>query len=175
MKSTLSPSIILLLSLPSTLINAFSITKPQICTRAASASSLQMAPGGWGIGNPLDFKEEEFSSNQSKKRRRRRRKDATDGEVISADEVAYSAESSERMEKMFGMEDTMQFKQRVQQERDNLQLQKKKDLMEIAKMAGLGDRMKTKIGREENKNADSNKFDFEDDDDDLDVRVQWEE
>mmetsp|Transcript_14576 Transcript_14576/g.18431 ORF Transcript_14576/g.18431 Transcript_14576/m.18431 type:complete len:199 (-) Transcript_14576:170-766(-) len=146
-----------------------------------SSSCLQMAPGGWGIGNPLDFKDEEFSSSKSsRRRRRRRRKDSAggDGSNDSAegaiDEVAYNAETAERIEKVFSMENAQQFTQRVQNERNNLQLQKKKDLMEVARIAGLGDRIKPKVNSDSAGKEGLGKFDFEDDDDDLDVRVQWE-
>ena len=142
-------------------------------------TTLQMAPGGWGIGNPLDFKDEEFSSSSSssKRRRRRRRKDGTGGIANEdTDEVAYSAETAEKIADIFGMEDAQQFSQRIQQERNNLQLQKQKDLMEIAKMAGLGDRMKPKVNKNDGvgPNDTFGSFDL-DDDDDLDVRVQWED
>ncbi len=147
------------------------------------SSCLQMAPGGWGIGNPLDFKDEEFSSSRSsRRRRRRRRKDSSpigDESSNSADEVvdevAYNAETAERIEKVFSMEDAQQFTQRVQNERNNLQLQKKKDLMEVARIAGLGNRIEPKVNSNNSVDGGLGKFDLEDDDDDLDVRVQWDD
>jgi len=88
--------------------------------------------------------------------------------------VAYNAETAERIEKVFSMENSQQFTQRVQNERNNLQLQKKKDMMEVARIDGLGDRMKPKVNNDSGGDEGLGKFDFEDDDDDLDVRVQWE-
>jgi len=68
----------------------------------------------------------------------------------------------------------MEFTQKLKQERDNIQAQKKRDLLEVAKIAGLGDRLKPKV----NVNDDEvgyGKFDdaFDDmeDNDSLDVRV----
>jgi hypothetical protein len=138
-----------------------------------SSSCLKMAPGGWGIGTPLDFKEEEHSSSSQGRRRRKRRKDSSSSD---SDEVAYNAETSEKIAEIFAMQNPTQFSQRVNSDRDNLQLQKKKDLMEIAKIAGLGDRMKSKVNRKINQSGGlTDKFDLDDNDDDLDVRVQWEE
>jgi len=127
---------------------------------------------GWGIGTPIDMQDEEFS-NKSSARRRRRKRDAftteTDAPASSSlDEVAYSAEAAERAANRYALEDATKFSQRVRQERDNLQLQKKKDLMEIAKIAGLGDRLKPKL----NQDRDGVYGKFEDEgEDDLDVKV----
>lgn len=144
-----------------------------------------MAPGGWGIGTPLDFQEEEFSSS-NRRRRRRRRKDGSGnsisgGDTTGGDEVAYSADTAEKLAKLSSIEDPVQFSQRVRMDKDNLQLQKKKDLMEIAKIAGLGDRMTPKVNRLVSKGnaaaggTDYDSFEIDDDNDDLDVRVQWDE
>ena len=174
--------------------HAFSIIQNQhhttitsTTTTTTKTTNLQMAPGGWGIGTPIDFQDEEFSSSSSsKRRRRRRRKDSTESSssdssssTEEANEVAYNAETTEKIASIFSMQDSQQFSQRVQQERNNLQLQKQKDLMEIAKIAGLGDRLKPKVNSENEMGggddfASSGKFDL-DDDDDLDVRVQWED
>ena len=114
-----------------------------------------MCPGGWGIGTPLDFKDEEYSSSKSSRRgRRRRRKDSGSssdgGGGEDTDEVAYNAETKEKIDQLFRMKDAQEFTQTVQTDMNNLQLQKKKDLMEIAKIAGLGDRMtpKANVGNE---------------------------
>lgn len=124
---------------------------------------------GWGIGTPIDMQEEEFSKG-SGARRRRRKPNSTSGESSSFDEVAYSAESAERAANKYALEDPMEFSQRVRKEKDNLQMQKKKDLLEIAKIAGLGDRLKPKVNQEQ---EGYGKFDdeFPEDDDTLDVRV----
>lgn len=124
---------------------------------------------GWGIGTPIDMQEEEFSKG-SGARRRRRKPNSTSGESSSFDEVAYSAESAERAANKYALEDPMEFSQRVRQEKDNLQMQKKKDLLEIAKIAGLGDRLKPKVNQEQ---EGYGKFDdeFPEDNDSLDVRV----
>jgi hypothetical protein len=51
----------------------------------------------------------------------------------------------------------------------------RQDLLEIAKIAGLGDRLKPKVnqsqGGDYGKFADDDAFDNDDDDDSLDVRV----
>lgn len=121
-----------------------------------------LGPGGWGIGTPNDMKDEEFSRKKGSAGRRRKR--VVDGKP-SSDDIAYSTEKSEK----FVFEDHIAFTQRVQREKNNLELAKKQDLFEIAKIAGLSDRLKPKT------NADNGssygKFDLEDEDDDLDVRV----
>ena len=176
----------LIATIPTITIHAFSISTTTSATTSSSSiaklgsTCLQMAPGGWGIGNPLNFQEEEFSSS-NRRRRRRRRKDGTGntsgGDVVGSDEVAYSADTAEKLANLGSIEDPTQFSQRVRMERDNLQLQKKKDLMEIAKIAGLGDRMTPKVNRlvSNDNDASYGEFDINDDDDDLDVRVQWED
>jgi hypothetical protein len=133
------------------------------------------------------MQDEEFS-NKSTARRRRRRRDSFTGEEPAAsstslDEVAYSAEAAERVANRYALEDAVKFTQRVRQERDNLQLQKKKDLMEIAKIAGLGDRLKPKVNQDKGgvygkfeddevgEGGDGGGLGLGDDDDDLDVRV----
>lgn len=68
----------------------------------------------------------------------------------------------------------MEFSQRVRQEKVNLQMQKKKDLLEIAKIAGLGDRLKPKVNNDQEgygKFDDDVGFGDDDVDDPLDVRV----
>jgi hypothetical protein len=130
------------------------------------------------------MQDEEFSNKSSARRRRTRRKrDGAAGGVLdepassSLDEVAYSAEAAERMANRYALEDSVKFSQRVRQERDNLQLQKKKDLMEIARIAGLGDRLKPKVNQD--RGGVYGKFEDDgeggsindDEDDDLDVRV----
>jgi len=166
-----------------TCIHAFTPTRTSSYKSVCSSniletnSCIQMAPGGWGIGNPLDFKEEEFGTSQRK--RRRRRKDSTsssDSGGAAEDEIAYNADTADKIANLNKLENAQDFAQRIQRERDNLQLQKKKDLMQIAKMAGLGDRMKEKA----NVNTEVlGKFDDEflgdADDESLDVRVSWED
>ena len=176
----------LLSTIPTITIHAFSLSSSTTTTASSSIAKLtclQMAPGGWGIGNPLDFKEEEYSSS-NRRRRRRRRKDGTGsgstagGDVLGGDDVAYSADTAEKIANLGSIEDPAQFSQRVRMERDNLQLQKKKDLMEIARIAGLGDRMTPKVNRliSNGNSAGYDGFDIDDDDDDdLDVRVKWED
>ncbi len=169
---------------------------PSIST--TSSTTLQMAPGGWGIGTPLDFKDEEYSSP---KKRRRRRKDSTSSSSPSSSssssidnaEVAYNAETADKILKLNQIEDAQQFTRRVQNERNNLQLSKQRDLLAIAKFAGLGDRLDKVnirnrsmnsesaggggiIGEEDGEGGLSGKFDLDDDEDDvLDVRVQWDD
>jgi hypothetical protein len=120
-----------------------------------------LGPGGWGIGTPNDMRDEEFSRKKSSVGRRRKQ---VDGKP-SSDDIAYSAEKADT----FAFEDPIAFTQRVQREKSNLELAKKQDLLEIAKIAGLSDRLKPKT------NADNGssygKFDLDDEDDDLDVRV----
>jgi len=98
------------------------------------------------------MQDEEFSNKSTARRRRRRRSSFTSEEQpasSSLEEVAYSAEAAERMANRYELEDAVKFSQRVRQERDNLQMQKKKDLMEIAKIAGLGDRLKPKVNQDQ--------------------------
>lgn len=138
----------------------------------ATSSSLRMCPGGWGIGTPIDMQDEEFSKGSNA--RRRRRKPNSSSNQSSLDEVAYSAEAAERAANKYALEDAMEFSQRVRQEKDNLQMQKKKDLLEIAKIAGLGDRLKPKVNNDQEgygKFDDDVGFDDDDVDDPLDVRV----
>ena len=168
----------------SLLFSTEAFTISSCCTKRKNSLVLQMAPGGWGIGNPLDFKDEEFSSSSSSKRKRRRRKSPTSpssspsssSSLDDTDEVAYNAETTEKIANLYSMEDAQQFSRRIQVEKQNLQLQKQKDLMEIAKIAGLGDRLKAKVNSSNN-GEEFGKFDVDDDDDDdnLDVRVQWED
>ena len=47
------------------------------------------------------------------------------------------------------MQNAQQFAQRVQSEKNSLQELKNNDLMKIAQMAGLGDRMKPKVNVQE--------------------------
>uniref|UniRef100_A0A7S3QAR1 Uncharacterized protein n=1 Tax=Chaetoceros debilis TaxID=122233 RepID=A0A7S3QAR1_9STRA len=130
---------------------------------------VKMCPGGWGIGTPLDFQDEEYSN--SKTVRRKRRKQAS-----SADDVAYGAEAAERAANKYALEDSVSFTKRIQSEKENLQSQKKKDLLKIAKIAGLGDRLKPKVNNEQGGKYgkfedDVDDFYTEDDGDNLDVRV----
>lgn len=130
-----------------------------------------MCPGGWGIGTPMDMQEEEFSKGSNS---RRRRKNASKTNQSSLDEVAYGAESAERAANKYALDNPVEFSQRVKQERSTLRDQKKADLLEIAKIAGLGDRLKPKVNSDQD--GDYGKFDDENvfdagDDDSLDVRV----
>jgi hypothetical protein len=134
-------------------------------------TSIQMCPGGWGIGTPLDMQEEEFSKGTTQRRRRRRKNSSSSG----ADDVAYGAERAEAAANRYALQDRAQFAQKVAQEKDTLRMQKKQDLLEIAKMAGLADRLKPKANVESGAGK-MEKFDdeFLDDfgeDDSLDVRV----
>jgi hypothetical protein len=120
-----------------------------------------LGPGGWGIGTPNDMREEEFSRKKSSVGRRRKQVDGNP----SSDDIAYSAERNEK----FAFEDPMAFTQRVQREKNNLELAKKQDLFEIAKIAGLSDRLKPKSNAENE--STYGRFDLDEEDDDLDVRV----
>jgi|EP00979_Chaetoceros_neogracilis_P004649 hypothetical protein len=137
-------------------------------------SSFPNSVEGWGIGTPIDMQDEEFSKGGSA-RRRRRKSNSSESSAGSFDEVAYSAESAERAANKYALEDAMEFSQRVRQEKDNLQSHKKNDLLEIAKIAGLSDRLKPKVN--ESQEGDYGKFEdgfddgFDDDLDSLDVRV----
>mmetsp|Transcript_7673 Transcript_7673/g.11246 ORF Transcript_7673/g.11246 Transcript_7673/m.11246 type:complete len:181 (+) Transcript_7673:123-665(+) len=162
--------------------NAFvvHVTKLSPQSSIATGTALEMAPGGWGIGTPIDMQDEEFSKGSGARRRRRKSSsgDADSSYVSGLDEVAYGAETAERAANKYAMEDPMQFSKRVQDEKSNLQMQKKKDLLEIAKIAGLGDRLKPKVNDEqETYGKFAEEFDDEaflsDDDDSLDVRVTW--
>ncbi len=153
-----------------------SVTTTNCPTRQADMS---LGPGGWGIGTPIDMQDEEFSNGRNLKRRRRKGTGSSGGSSSSSgiDDVAYGADAAERAANKYELEDAASFTRRIQSEKDNLQMQKKKDLMAIAKMAGLGDRLKPKA----NSNADDGRYGkFEDDafgaglgdeDDNLDVRV----
>jgi len=129
-------------------------------------SSFPNSVEGWGIGTPIDMQDEEFSKGGSA-RRRRRKSNSSESSAGSFDEVAYSAESAERAANKYALEDAMEFSQRVRQEKDNL--------LEIAKIAGLSDRLKPKVN--ESQEGDYGKFEdgfddgFDDDLDSLDVRV----
>ena len=120
------------------------------------------------------MQDEEFSKGGNA-RRRRRKGNSESSAGGTFDEVAYSAESAERAANKYALEDAMEFSQRVRQEKDNLMNHKKKDLLEIAKIAGLGDRLKPKVNKDQGgdygKFADDDAFDNDDDDDSLDVRV----
>jgi hypothetical protein len=140
--------------------------------KTLSSKSLQMCPGGWGIGTPNDMQEEEFSKG-SNARRRRRRKNSSSNQS-SLDEVAYGAESAERAANKYALDDPLEFTQRVRKERDTLKEQKKNDLLEIAKIAGLGDRLKPKVNSDQEGYGkfEEDVFDAGSDDDEvLDVRV----
>lgn len=134
-----------------------------------------LGPGGWGIGTPIDMQDEEYSNGRNLKRRRRKGGSSpSSSSSTSIDDVAYSTDAAERAANKYELEDAVSFTKRIQSEKDNLQMQKKKDLMEIAKMAGLGDRLKPKANAEAQdgrygKFEDS--FDLDEEDDNLDVRV----
>jgi len=79
--------------------------------------------------------------------------------------------------------DTTQFAEKVQFEKDQLREQQRKDLMEVARMAGFGDRVKPRVNApKEGEGEDAaeemlGKFedDFLDDEyDALDVRVNFD-
>ena len=118
------------------------------------------------------MQEEEFSKG-SNARRRRRRKNSSSNQS-SLDEVAYGAETAERAANKYALDDPLEFSQRVKKERDTLKEQKKNDLLEIAKIAGLGDRLKPKVNSDQEGYGmfEEDVFDAGSDDDDvLDVRV----
>lgn len=124
-----------------------------------------LAPGGWGIGTPNDMRDEEFSRRQGNARRRR--KQTVDD--LTVDDIVYSAEAADRAAQNFAFQDSMAFSQRVQEEKNNLELAKQKDLFEVAKIAGLSSRLRPKTN---SKNDSSyGKFDLDDEDDSLDVKV----
>ena len=118
------------------------------------------------------MQEEEFSKGTNQRRRRRRKNSSTS----SADDVAYGAERAEAAANRYALQDSAQFSQRVMEEKDTLRKQKKQDLLEIAKMAGLGDRLKPKVNAESD-TAKLDKFDdeflddFGEEGENLDVRV----
>ena len=130
-----------------------------------------MAPGGWGIGTPLDMQDEEFS-NPSKGSRRRRRRVSSD-----VDEVAVSGETASRGAG-YELEDSAAFAQRVARERNELKDAQRKELMNIARMAGIGQKPKVNADGNNDSNDSTRLGKFEedilgDDDDLLDVRVEW--
>lgn len=129
---------------------------------------------GWGIGTPIDMQDEEFSRGSSARRRRRKSNSSKGNQSDLLSEVAYGTESVERATNKFNLDDPVEFTQRVRRERDTLKEQKKNDLLEIAKIAGLGDRLKPKVNsnQEGYGKFDDDVFDVVDDDDEsLDVRV----
>ncbi len=107
-------------------------------------SVLKMAPGGWGIGPSKDINDAEFANR---------------GGV------------SGRPYRGYGLEDSSTFSRRVRSERKNIKSKKAKEMLEIAKMAGLGERKKKQ--KEEMGQYDT--FGNIDDDDDIDVRVEWDD
>eukprot|EP00553_Chaetoceros_curvisetus_P001830 CAMPEP_0204618450 /NCGR_PEP_ID=MMETSP0717-20131115/5089_1 /ASSEMBLY_ACC=CAM_ASM_000666 /TAXON_ID=230516 /ORGANISM="Chaetoceros curvisetus" /LENGTH=135 /DNA_ID=CAMNT_0051632183 /DNA_START=206 /DNA_END=613 /DNA_ORIENTATION=- len=134
---------------------------------------MSLGPGGWGIGTPIDMQDEEFSNGRNLKRRRRKAGNGSSSSSSSIDDVAYGADAAERAANKYALEDAVSFTQRIQSEKDNLQMQKKNDLLAIAKMAGLGDRLKPKANSEDD-DGKYGKFEdgaFGDEDDNLDVRV----
>lgn len=148
------------------------LSNSQRIPQCSKLTELNLYPGGWGIGTPIDFQDEEFSNNSasSRSKKRRRRKDAsTSSGGPDATDIAYNEAIAEKAR--FNMQDSQQFAQRVQSEKMSLQQQKKNDLLKIAQMAGLGDRMKPKVN--ENEEVTMGKFedDLFDDDESLDVRV----
>ena len=127
---------------------------------------------GWGIGTPNDMQNEEFSKGSSARRRRRNPNSKSNNS--SLDEVAYGAESAERAANKYALDDATSFSQRIQREKDTLRQQKKNDLLEIAKIAGLGDRLKPKVNnnRETYGKFEDDVFGEDDGDDDvLDLKV----
>eukprot|EP00560_Eucampia_antarctica_P008590 CAMPEP_0197826798 /NCGR_PEP_ID=MMETSP1437-20131217/3697_1 /TAXON_ID=49252 ORGANISM="Eucampia antarctica, Strain CCMP1452" /NCGR_SAMPLE_ID=MMETSP1437 /ASSEMBLY_ACC=CAM_ASM_001096 /LENGTH=106 /DNA_ID=CAMNT_0043427383 /DNA_START=167 /DNA_END=487 /DNA_ORIENTATION=+ len=99
-----------------------------------------MAPGGWGIGPSKDISEEEFAK------------------------TGTSAKPYEG----YGLEDQSTFTRRVRSERQDMKKRKALEMLEIAKMAGIGEKKET-----ESRLDRFEKDVFEDEDDDIDVRVDW--
>jgi len=168
-----------------------------VCRTSTPKAPLYMAPGGWGIGTPNEMQDEEFSNTSSnRQRRRRRRRDGSGGsESVSDgdmdDFVAYDESTSAKSRQT--IVDPAQFNQKVTNEINQLRSYQKKDLLEVAKLAGLGSMVTPKVNapdefvstEEEGEEDDSfvkgkrlGKFEdvFTDDEDDtLDVRVQFDE
>ena len=111
-----------------------------------SSVSLKMAPGGWGIGPSKDINDAEFANR---------------GGV------------SGRPYRGYGLEDSSTFSRRVRSERKNIKSKKAKEMLEIAKMAGLGERKKKQ--KEDIGQYDTFGNMDDEEDDDIDVRVEWDD
>merc|ERR1740124_364541 len=118
---------------------------------------LTMCPGGWGIGTPNDMQEGEFSPS-SNTQRRRRRKDSAGTPASSSttsstyiEDVAYAVRDEDAPDAGFefvGAATTASFADKVRREKEELRERQRKDLMEVARMAGLGERVRPKANVE---------------------------
>eukprot|EP00559_Dactyliosolen_fragilissimus_P005084 CAMPEP_0184856044 /NCGR_PEP_ID=MMETSP0580-20130426/1203_1 /TAXON_ID=1118495 /ORGANISM="Dactyliosolen fragilissimus" /LENGTH=157 /DNA_ID=CAMNT_0027350813 /DNA_START=86 /DNA_END=559 /DNA_ORIENTATION=+ len=145
--------------------------------RRNGMTTFEMAPGGWGIGTPNEMKDEEFSNPNKRARSRRRRRRPSSSEI---EEVSFSGENSEKASG-YELEDPRAFAQRVALERQSIKDAQRKELMNIAKMAGIGMQPKVNANPDEAGNGGGEKYgkyaqDFGTDENDLlDVRVEWDD
>jgi len=125
----------------------------------------------------------EFANTSSNNQRRRRRKDSISSPQSEdyLEDVAYGTEATVSTGRTYEFVDTTQFAEKVQFEKDQLKEKQRKDLMEVARMAGFGDRVKPRVNApKEGEDAEEDmlgKFedDFLDDGyDALDVRVKFD-
>jgi len=120
---------------------------------------LTMCPGGWGIGTPNDMQEGEFSPSSNTQRRRRRKDSAgtpasssTTSSSTYIEDVAYAVRDEDAPDAGFefvGAATTASFADKVRREKEELRERQRKDLMEVARMAGLGERVRPKANVEE--------------------------
>lgn len=125
----------------------------------------------------------EFANTSSNNQRRRRRKDSANQSEDYLEDVAYVVNdedvSSSSLNYDF-IDTTAQFAEKVRYEKEQLQTQKRNDLMEVAKLAGFGERVKPKVNAEEGDGVGEKLGWFEsdiledDDSDSLDVRVKFD-
>lgn len=83
-------------------------------------------------------------ANTSSNQRRRRRKDSSAASEDYLEDVAYAVRDEQSSTEYEFVDTTALFAEKVRREKEQLRDRQRKDLMEVARIAGFGERVKPK-------------------------------